>query len=174
MLFPTMDTPVGGGGVVQNTSASSSAGCCTGLPIQDTRKRRTNRQDAKEQAIGLQKCSTWLCCWSISTTTSAISSLKTLMASVRDSFRPPHTLAERLVQMIIGIGDTDTRAMTVCDPCVGTGRLLLHASNYSLRLYGQDIDPTLCLATLVNGFLFAPWAGAAASLPQWRPVSAST
>lgn len=51
----------------------------------------------------------------------------------------------------------DARILTVCDPCVGTGRLLLHASNHSLRLYGMEIDPTLCLATLVNGYLFAPW-----------------
>jgi len=76
----------------------------------------------------------------------------------RQGFFPtPHTVAELIAQMTIGMSDGDTRALTVCDPCVGTGRLLLHASNYSLRLYGQDIDSTLCLATLVNGFMFAPW-----------------
>jgi len=72
-------------------------------------------------------------------------------------FPTPHSVAELLAQMTIGVSDGDTRTLTVCDPCVGTGRLLLHASNFSLRLYGQDIDPTLCLATLVNGFLYAPW-----------------
>jgi hypothetical protein len=51
----------------------------------------------------------------------------------------------------------DVRIETVLDPCVGTGRMLLHASNHSLRLYGMDIDPTLCKATLVNGYLYAPW-----------------
>jgi tRNA G10 N-methylase Trm11 len=51
----------------------------------------------------------------------------------------------------------DCRTKTVCDPAVGTGRFLLTASNYSLRLYGQDIDPTVCMATLVNGYLLAPW-----------------
>jgi hypothetical protein len=76
----------------------------------------------------------------------------------RQGFFPtPHTLAELMAQMTIGMSDGDTRAMTVMDPCVGTGRLLLHASNFSLRLYGQDIDRTLCLATLVNGYMFAPW-----------------
>ena len=76
----------------------------------------------------------------------------------RQGFVPtPHTLAELMTQMTIGMSDVDTRALTVCDPCVGTGRLLLHASNYSLRLYGMDIDPLLCLAALVNGYLYAPW-----------------
>lgn len=51
----------------------------------------------------------------------------------------------------------DCRRESVCDPCVGTGRMLLHASNHSLRLYGLDIDATLCKATLVNGYLYAPW-----------------
>ena len=51
----------------------------------------------------------------------------------------------------------DMRAETVCDPCVGTGRFLLHASNHSLRLYGCEIDPVLCKATLVNAYFYAPW-----------------
>ncbi|MBD1995249.1 SAM-dependent DNA methyltransferase [Leptolyngbya sp. FACHB-541] len=45
----------------------------------------------------------------------------------------------------------------MCDPCLGTGRLLLTASNYSLRLYGQDINDTVIKAALVNGYLYAPW-----------------
>ena len=89
----------------------------------------------------------------------------------RQGFYPtPHNVAEMMTAMMMGgqkseAGEgaddidcaADTRILTVCDPCVGTGRLLLHASNYSLRLYGQDIDPVLCLATLVNGYLFMPW-----------------
>lgn len=51
----------------------------------------------------------------------------------------------------------DMRAETVLGPCVGTERMLLHASNHSLRLYGMDIDGTFCKATLVNGYLWAPW-----------------
>jgi hypothetical protein len=45
---------------------------------------------------------------------------------------------------------------TVCDPCVGSGRLLLPASNFSLFLSGTDINPVCIRMTLVNGFLFAP------------------
>ena len=71
-------------------------------------------------------------------------------------FATPHTIAHLMTCMMTD-KDADTRVLTVCDPCVGTGRLLLHASNYSMRLYGQDIDALMCLATLVNGYLFAPW-----------------
>lgn len=51
----------------------------------------------------------------------------------------------------------DCRTKRVSDPCLGTGRMLLYASNYSLRLYGQDINPTVIKASLVNGYLYAPW-----------------
>ena len=54
-------------------------------------------------------------------------------------------------------GDEDCRLKTVMDPCVGTGRMILHASNYSYRLYAQDINPTVLKACLVNGYCFAPW-----------------
>jgi tRNA G10 N-methylase Trm11 len=35
----------------------------------------------------------------------------------------------------------------VADPCVGTGIFLLHVSNFSLRLYGQDISLDMCKET---------------------------
>lgn len=57
----------------------------------------------------------------------------------------------------LNFGGEDARTKTVCDPCVGTGRMLLVTSNYSYRHYGADINPTVIKATLVNGFLYAPW-----------------
>lgn len=51
----------------------------------------------------------------------------------------------------------DGRLETVADPAVGTGRFLLAASNYSLRLYGMDIQPLCVLATQVNLAFYAPW-----------------
>lgn len=51
----------------------------------------------------------------------------------------------------------DPRTLTVCDPCCGTGSMLLPASNYSLRLYGQDIVGDLCLCSILNGYLWMPW-----------------
>ena len=43
------------------------------------------------------------------------------------------------------------------DPCVGSGRMLLHASNVSLALSGQDIDPLAVAMCQINGALYAPW-----------------
>lgn len=68
----------------------------------------------------------------------------------------PHHICEFMTQMVCD-EKRDMRTETVCDPCVGTGRMVLHASNYSLRLYGMDIDGTLIKATLVNGYCYAPW-----------------
>ena len=70
-------------------------------------------------------------------------------------FPTPHTIVEMMVLMTMQ--GEDSRTKTVCDPCVGTGRMLLYASNYSLRLYGMDINETMVKVTLVNGYLYAPW-----------------
>lgn len=51
----------------------------------------------------------------------------------------------------------DSRTLSVCDPCVGSGRMLLHASNVSLCLFGQDIDPLAVAMCKINGALYAPW-----------------
>ncbi|MCG3212518.1 MAG: hypothetical protein FOGNACKC_06188 [Anaerolineae bacterium] len=68
-------------------------------------------------------------------------------------FYPTPMPVSRLMAMMLGVNRTDT----VSDPCCGTGRMLLAASDYSLRLYGQDINGTVIKATLVNGYLYAPW-----------------
>ena len=44
----------------------------------------------------------------------------------------------------------DPRLCKVLDPCVGTGRMLLHASNYSYLLYGCDIDPLVAMIIMWN------------------------
>jgi hypothetical protein len=72
----------------------------------------------------------------------------------------PHPVVECLVQMTMhdaGKGGRDPRTLSVCDPCVGSGRMLLHASNHSLSLYGQDIDPLAVAMCKINGVLYAPW-----------------
>lgn len=80
----------------------------------------------------------------------------------RTGFYPtPHSICEMMVAMTFlgneNSEEVDLRTATVCDPCVGTGRMLLHASNYSLRLFGQDIDGRVLQACLINGALYAPW-----------------
>lgn len=72
-------------------------------------------------------------------------------------FPTPHTICQMMTLMNFGDDKQDQRALTVCDPCVGTGRMLLFAGSRSLRLYGMDIDPLCVLATKINGVLFCPW-----------------
>jgi hypothetical protein len=74
----------------------------------------------------------------------------------RSGFYPtPLTVCTMMTRMLMQ--GQDCRRETVCDPCLGTGRFLLTASNYSLRLYGQDINETVIKAALINGYLYAPW-----------------
>lgn len=51
----------------------------------------------------------------------------------------------------------DPRTWSIADPCGGSGRMLLHASNVSLQLAGQDIDPLAVALCKLNGVLYAPW-----------------
>jgi hypothetical protein len=80
------------------------------------------------------------------------------MSKQRSGFFPtPETVCECMVRMAFGGEKRDTRSMSVCEPCVGTGRMLMHASNYSLNLWGADIDYGCVLACKVNGYLYMPW-----------------
>jgi hypothetical protein len=72
----------------------------------------------------------------------------------------PHQVVECMVRILLcDLPDErkDLRRRSVNDPCCGSGRMLLHASNFSLRLYGQDIDPLAVSMCLINGALYAPW-----------------
>ncbi len=72
----------------------------------------------------------------------------------------PHAVVELMVQITMHDASKDgrdPRIMSVCDPCVGSGRMLLHASNFSLNLFGQDIDPLAVAMCKINGALYAPW-----------------
>jgi len=69
----------------------------------------------------------------------------------------PLCLVKMMSAMTFGEDPKPLAERTTCDPCVGTGRMLLAASNHCVRLYGIDINNTCVKATLVNGFLYAPW-----------------
>lgn len=74
-------------------------------------------------------------------------------------FATPMALCQMMVQMTVA-GADDPIALarqSVCDPCCGTGSLLLAASNYSLNLYGTDIQLDMVRMTRLNGWLYAPW-----------------
>jgi hypothetical protein len=72
----------------------------------------------------------------------------------------PHPVVECMVRLTMHdsrANGRDSRMLSVCDPAVGSGRMLLHASNRSLCLNGQDIDPLAAAMCKINGALYAPW-----------------
>ncbi len=73
-------------------------------------------------------------------------------------FATPMNVIKVMTKLTMGTDDPEAlKRASVLDPCCGTGSMLLEASNYSLRLYGQDIVPELCQCTKLNGWLWAPW-----------------
>ena len=67
-----------------------------------------------------------------------------------------------IVQMMTAMTFADKpqhkhKKMSVMDPCVGSGIMLMYASNYSLNLYGQDISALMCKVATVNAFIYVPW-----------------
>ncbi len=54
-------------------------------------------------------------------------------------------------------GELDPRLYRLMAPALGTGRMLLHASNYSYYLYACDIDPLVIAISRINAALYAPW-----------------
>lgn len=76
-------------------------------------------------------------------------------------FPTPHPVCEFMAQVCFGDkredNERDPRLRTISEPSVGTGRMLLHASNYSYRLYGMDKDKLVVDICLCNGAFYAPW-----------------
>jgi hypothetical protein len=66
-------------------------------------------------------------------------------------FSTPMSICELLVQ-ITPPGLLDT----VHEPCCGSGRMLMAASNYSICLSGQDINAELCQIATLNGWFYMP------------------
>lgn len=74
-------------------------------------------------------------------------------------FPTPMCITEMMTKMLLADLDTsaDQRLKTVNEPCCGTGRMLLAASNFSMRLSGIDKDPLMVLICKINMVLYAPW-----------------
>lgn len=70
-------------------------------------------------------------------------------------FLSPPTICEFMANALFD-NDVDHRHEKVHEPAVGTGRMLLAASNFTLRLTGTDIDPVCAKIARVNGALWAP------------------
>lgn len=69
-------------------------------------------------------------------------------------FPTPHTVVDFMTRMQL---EGANREASVLDPCVGSGRFLMYASNYSVNLYGMDIDHVCVMACKINAFLYVPW-----------------
>ncbi|MCG3771943.1 MAG: hypothetical protein JW384_03142 [Nitrosomonadaceae bacterium] len=70
-------------------------------------------------------------------------------------FPTPMHISVFMAMMLLSEKD---KTASVCDPCVGSGRLLMAASNYSLNLYGVDIDYSILNVCKVNMWMYVPWA----------------
>lgn len=73
-------------------------------------------------------------------------------------FPTPLCICEMMAKMQFGDGSEKGNFITVYDPCVGTGRMLLASGSDSIFLFGQDIDPLMVAITKINLHLYVPWA----------------
>lgn len=74
-----------------------------------------------------------------------------------DYFPTPSHVVDMMIRMVIGNDKNNNKTKTVCDPCAGSSRMLLYASNHSLCLYANDISLNMVNVSTVNAFLYMPW-----------------
>jgi len=72
-------------------------------------------------------------------------------------FPTPHHVVRMMTEMTMGSDKKKTRLESVCDPCAGTGRMLLEASNFSVNLFGSDISLPIVKMMKLNMWLYVPW-----------------
>ena len=73
-------------------------------------------------------------------------------------FPTPGDIVELMIRINFG-GEPkhEHKKLSVMDPCCGTGIMLLYASNYSMNLYGVDINHLLTKIAKVNAYIYVPW-----------------
>lgn len=76
---------------------------------------------------------------------------------VHGFFATPMQITEMMCKLAMIDGSNAIDA-TVCEPCVGTGNMLLAASNYSINLYGMDRCKTVLMGCLIHMHMYVPWA----------------
>lgn len=70
----------------------------------------------------------------------------------------PFHITQMMVEMTHAGGDPEVmKRQSVMDPCVGCGAMLLPASNYFLRGYGQDISGIAVKLCMIQMYFYAPW-----------------
>lgn len=83
-------------------------------------------------------------------------------------FPTPMTVSLLIARMLFSEQD---KTASVCDPCVGSGRLLMAASNYSLNLYGVDIDPHILKVCQANMWMYVPWCVGRPKVKRLEPAA---
>ena len=83
-------------------------------------------------------------------------------------FPTPMHVSVLMVKMLFS--EEDRKTASVCDPCVGSGRLLMAASNYSLNLCGVDIDANILKVCKANMWMFVPWCMVRPEIKGLEPV----
>jgi hypothetical protein len=73
----------------------------------------------------------------------------------RGFFATPMQVTVMMAEM--QLHDLKDMSASVYDPCVGTGNMLLAASNHSVNLYGQDIGYTVLMGCRIHCHLYVPW-----------------
>lgn len=71
-------------------------------------------------------------------------------------FATPMHLCELMTRMLMA-GEERNIMKTVHEPCAGTGSMLLTASNHSVFLSGNDIDPQMVDWCKFQMYLYVPW-----------------
>lgn len=70
----------------------------------------------------------------------------------------PLSLTQLMTDILYGgMNAEDSKKLSVYDPCVGCGALLLPASNYYLRAYAQDISLIATQLCRIQFLFYAPW-----------------
>jgi len=84
-------------------------------------------------------------------------------------FPTPMGVARMMSLITMGERTLAQRLETTYDGCAGTGRMLMLAGDYSVRLYAQDNDGVVLKALMINYYLYVPWGIAPINFPEKPP-----
>jgi|GEM_PF-2996623 len=88
----------------------------------------------------------------------------------RNAFYPtPESIVQFMTAMTASGTDEKGIFRTALDPCLGSGRFGMYLSNKLIFIYGNDIDPVVIKAALINMNLYAPWVALPVEARDDRP-----
>ena len=73
-------------------------------------------------------------------------------------FPTPASVVKLMTDMTFaGQSPDKQKRSSMMDPCCGTGIMFLYASNHTLNIQGNDINPLMVKMAKLNAFIFIPW-----------------